>query len=108
MAKRPFRFLHAADFHLEAVPQGIAEVPDHLRESLLEAAYRSAARVFDAALAEEADFLILAGDLLHVEQAGPRGSLFLMEQFQRLAERGMAVYWAGGPSDPPRGEGARR
>ena len=33
--------------------------------------------------------------------AGPRGTAFLSEQFQRLAEAGISVYWAGGESDPP-------
>ena len=32
---------------------------------------------------------------------GPRGTAFLSEQFQRLAEAGISVYWAGGESDPP-------
>ena len=32
---------------------------------------------------------------------GPRGPLFLVEQFSRLAERGIDVYWAGGAVDPP-------
>ena len=39
MSHRPFRFVHASDFHLEMPLQGMAEVPDHLREPLLEAAY---------------------------------------------------------------------
>ena len=32
MPHRPFRFIHASDFHLEMPLQGVAEVPDHLRE----------------------------------------------------------------------------
>jgi len=101
MANRALRFIHASDIHLEGVSRGFAEVPDHLREVCLEAGYRAAMRVFDAVLAEEADLLVLAGDILHVEQAGPRGPLFLTEQFARLAARGIAVYWAGGSVDPP-------
>jgi len=97
----PFRFVHAGDFHLEQPPHGMAEVPDHLRELFLGAPYRAAQRVFDAVLAEEADFLVLSGDLLEPQQTGPRGPLFLAEQFGRLAERGIAVYWAGGRVDPP-------
>ena len=97
----PFRFVHAGDFHLEQPPQGVAEVPDHLRELFLGAPYWAAQRVFDAVLAEEADFLVLSGDLLEPQHTGPRGPLFLAEQFGRLAERKIAVYWAGGRVDPP-------
>lgn len=101
MSNWPFRFIHAADFHLEMPPFGVDEVPDHLAELFLECAYQSATRVFDTALAEEVDFVILAGDVLHCEYTGPRGPLFLAEQFQRLAQRRIAVYWAGGGVDPP-------
>jgi DNA repair protein SbcD/Mre11 len=101
MPQRPFRFIHASDFHLEIPVQGMAEVCDHLREPLLEAAYVAAGRVFDAVLAEDADFLVLAGDILRPQDAGLRGPLFLTEQFTRLAERNVPVYWAGGEVDPP-------
>jgi len=97
----PFRFIHAADFHLHRPITGITEVPEHLRQLLLEAAYRAAVRVFEAALTEESDFVLLAGDLLDPEATGPYGPLTLVEQFERLAERGIAVYWAGGQCDPP-------
>jgi hypothetical protein len=98
---RPFRFIHAGDFHLETPWGGLVEVPEQLRAALIDSPYAAATRVFDAALAEEADFLVLSGDILHVERAGPRGPAFLAEQFSRLAERGIAVYWAGGELDPP-------
>jgi hypothetical protein len=96
-----FRFVHASDFHLEQPPGGLAEVPDQLRELLVEAPYRAAQRVFDAVLAEEAEFLVLSGDLLQPQGTGPRGPLFLAEQFARLAARKIPVYWAGGAVDPP-------
>ncbi len=101
MSNLPFRFVHASDFHLEQVPQGLSEVPDHLKELFIEAAYWAAERVFETVLAEEAEMLLLAGDILHPAQTGPRGPLFLSEQFARLAERNIAVYWAGGRVDPP-------
>ncbi|HUT13501.1 MAG TPA: DNA repair exonuclease [Thermoguttaceae bacterium] len=101
MSQRPFCFVHASDFHLELPPMGLAEVPDHLRELFIESAYWAAERVFETVLSEEAEFLVLAGDLLHPNHTGPRGPLFLVEQFHRLAERKIPVYWAGGTVDPP-------
>ena len=101
MSHRPFRFVHASDFHLETPLEGVAEVPDHLREPLVDAAYTAAGRVFDAVLAEEAEFLVLSGDILHPPHTGPRGPLFLSEQFARLAQRQIPVYWATGGIDPP-------
>jgi DNA repair exonuclease SbcCD nuclease subunit len=101
MSNWPFRFIHAGDFHLEQPLMGVAEVPDHLRDLFLDAPYAAGKRVFDAALAEDAAFVLLCGDILDCVGAGPRGTLFLIEQFNRLAERGIAVYWSGGEVDPP-------
>ncbi len=85
MSIRPFRFIHASDFHLERPLMGVTEVPDHLRELFLEAPYTAAKQVFDAALAEEADFVVLPGGILNPTEAGPRGPLFLAAQFARLS-----------------------
>ena len=93
------RFLHASDFHLEAPPHGIVELPSALRDTLLEAPYQAAQRVFDAAISEHVDFVVLAGDLLDVHLAGPRGIAFLVEQFERLAAHQIATYWACGKAD---------
>jgi DNA repair exonuclease SbcCD nuclease subunit len=101
MSQWPFRFVHAADFHLEQPLRGFSELPPHLGDALLDAPYRAAERVFEIVLAEEADFLILSGNILDPQLTGPRGPLALVEQFERLAQRGIAVYWAGGTADPP-------
>jgi len=101
MVHRPFRFLHASDLHLEQPLCGLAETPDHLRETFLEAPYLAAERVFETALAEKADFLLLAGDVLNPSTSGPRGPVFLCQQFERLRERGIDVYWCGGSCDSP-------
>jgi hypothetical protein len=101
MSTCPFRFIHAGDFHLERPLMGVADVPDHLRELFLEAPYQAARQVFDAALAEDANFVVLSGGIVVPSDTGPRGPLLLAEQFTRLAERGIGVYWAGSPIDPP-------
>ncbi|HUY31798.1 MAG TPA: DNA repair exonuclease [Pirellulales bacterium] len=101
MTQPPFRFIHASDLHLERPLSGVTEVPDALREAFLEAPYLAAERVFENALAEQVDFVVLAGDVLHAETTGPRGPLFLVSQFERLRQRGIRVYWAGGQVDPP-------
>jgi DNA repair exonuclease SbcCD nuclease subunit len=101
MSQRPLRFVHASDFHLEMPLQGVAEVPDHLRQRFVDAPYAAAEKVFDTVLAEEAEFLVLSGDILHPAGTGPRGPLLLSEQFARLAQRQIPVYWAAGAVDPP-------
>ncbi len=101
MVGAPFRFIHAGEFHLEQPLCGLSGVPDHLRDALIDAPYAAAEQVFQAALSEGVQFVVLSGDLLNPHAAGPRGLAFLVAQFERLAERNIAVYWAGGQVDPP-------
>ncbi len=101
MSDRPFRFIHAGDFHLERPLYGLSEVPDHLRDLLVDAPYRAAQRVFDTALSASVDFVVLSGDLLNVDLTGVRGPLFLIQQFQRLAAQNIQVFWVAGQIDAP-------
>jgi exonuclease SbcD len=101
MAQPPLRFVHAGDLHLERPLGGVDEVPPHLREAFLEAPYLAAQQIVETALTEGADALVLTGDVVHLDRAGPRAVVFLIEQFKRLANHGIAVYWAGGQNDPP-------
>src|SRR5688572_18934657 len=98
---QPLRLVHASDFHLELPLYGLAEIPDHLRELLIEAPYQAAEQVFETALAEDVDGVLLAGDVLNVDRAGPPAIVLLLDQFSRLGDRGIQVYWAGGAVDVP-------
>lgn len=101
MAERPFRFIQAGDFHLERPLYGMTDVPEQLHDLCIDAPYRAAQRVFDAVLMHSADFLVLCGDIVNIELCGPRGVLFLREQFERLRAAEINVYWLGGEIDPP-------
>jgi exonuclease SbcD len=99
MSIPPFKFVQAGDFHLDRPPAGIADVSDHLKSTLVDAAYRAATRVFEVALSERVDFVLLTGDLVHPPSAGPRGWFFLAEQFERLRQQGISVCWTTGRDD---------
>ena len=99
MSGKAFRFLHASDFRLELPVLGVTHVPEHLRDTLIDAPYRAAQSVFDAAVSERVDFLALAGNIIQPHAAGPRGVQFLQDQFERLRQEQIAVYWSCGPQD---------
>jgi DNA repair exonuclease SbcCD nuclease subunit len=101
MAQPTLRLLHASDFHLEMPLYGLAEIPPHLRDRVIEAPFQAAEQVFETALAEDVDAVLLAGDLLNVDRAGPPAIMLLLEQFARLGDRGIPIYWAGGAVDVP-------
>ena len=100
MSHPPLRFVHASDLHLESPLGGIAEVPEHLRDLFLDAPFTAAQQVFETVVTEGADALLLSGDVVDFDNVGPRAVVFLAEQFRRLDEHGIAVYWACGDADP--------
>ncbi len=99
--QRPLRLLHLSDLHLEDLPSGLTEIPEHLRERLLNCPYDAAAAAFDFAITEQVDAVLLAGDVADLALAGPRGIVFLRDQFARLQTQQIPVYWVGGTVDPP-------
>jgi DNA repair protein SbcD/Mre11 len=101
MTQPTLRLVHSSDLHLERPLYGLAEIPDHLRERLIEAPYHAAEQVFETALAEDVDAVLFAGDVLDVDRAGPPAIVLLLAQFARLGDRGIQVYWAGGAVDHP-------
>lgn len=101
MTNQPFSFLHAADLHLERPVTGLVESPEHLLEGVLGAPQRAAERLFQAAITEKVDFVLLCGDVISLRQTGPWGAVFLLDQFERLRRAGIAVYWVGGYADQP-------
>jgi len=96
-----FKFIHAADFHLDEPMKGLSEIPSHLIDVLANAPYLAAQRIFDLAISERVDFVLLAGDLYDSESNHARAAAFLLNQFQRLADKEITVYWCGGQSDHP-------
>ena len=95
------KFIHAADFHLDQPIGGLTELPAHLRTRLANAPYDAASKVFDLAIAERVDFVLLAGDLFDAESGSARAYAFLLSQFQRLSEKSIHIYWCGGEFDFP-------
>lgn len=101
MTVQPFRFIHAADLHIESPVNGLSRCPAHLEDRILDAPRAAAQRLFRCALDEKVDFIVLSGDVVDPRITGPWGLLFLIEEFQKLEKEGIQVYWAGGKVDPP-------
>ncbi|MFK7820106.1 MAG: exonuclease SbcCD subunit D [Planctomycetaceae bacterium] len=87
------RFIHASDFRLGQVAHGISHVAPELRQQLLAAPWRSAEACFDQAIAHNVDFVLLNGDLVANGVERNRALAFLLDQFVRLADNGIQVYW---------------
>ncbi len=99
MASTRFRFIHAADLQLDQAFHGIAELPAALRDVLVDAPLAAAERVFDAAIDHDVQFVVLAGSVLSPRDASPRAISVLLDQFEKLGEHGIAIYWSAGDLD---------
>lgn len=88
-----FRVLQAGDFRLDEPLYPVGALPADLREILVQARERSALRVFDAAIEQRADLLLLTGQLADFPQE-PRLACFFFHQLQRLRTAGAVAVWA--------------
>jgi DNA repair exonuclease SbcCD nuclease subunit len=101
MPGESFRFIHASDFHLETPLGDLDCLPPHLRDAMADAPRRAAGAVLEAALVDNIDFLVLCGDLLSPQAAGPHGMSLLLDYFDQLHAKKTPVFWAAGIADDP-------
>ena len=93
MAVDGVRFLNAGELNLGAPLFGIGGLPYQLRSIMADARYRAVERLCTAAINSSVDFVLLVGGVISESASGPRPYWFLAEQFERLARRGIPVYW---------------
>ena len=103
----PFRFLHAADLHLDSPFQGLSAIAPVLRESLQNATFQAFERLVDLCLTRKVDALLIAGDLHNAVDRSLRALTRMRDQFHRLQANGIAVFLCHGNHDPLCGWEAR-
>jgi DNA repair exonuclease SbcCD nuclease subunit len=105
---RPFRFLHAADLHLDTPFDGLARVAPAVAATLRDASLDAFDALVELALAREVAFLLLAGDVYDGAERGVRAQLRLLAGLERLSAAGIATLVAHGNHDPLEGWSAIR
>jgi DNA repair protein SbcD/Mre11 len=94
-----FRFVHAADLHLDSPFKGLA-ADGRLRSLLEQATFRALARIVDLCLREKAAFLVLSGDLFDARDRSVRARLGLCRELSRLDSAGIRTFIVHGNHDP--------
>jgi DNA repair exonuclease SbcCD nuclease subunit len=79
-----FRFLHAADLHLDSPLRGLERYEDAPVEEVRGAPRRALENLVQLALDEEVDFILLAGDLYDGDWRDYNTGLFFVSQMRRL------------------------
>jgi DNA repair exonuclease SbcCD nuclease subunit len=95
-----FRFVHAADLHLDAPFQGLSRVSAELGQKLRQATFQALDSLIQLCLQQQADFLLISGDVYNQEDRSLRAQLRFREALARLSQQGIAVYLVHGNHDP--------
>jgi DNA repair exonuclease SbcCD nuclease subunit len=102
-----FRFLHAADLHLDSPFRGLVSLPEPIRGLVRESTFAALGNLVRTAIAERVDFVVLAGDIYDTAERSLRAQLKFRRATEQLAERGIAVYVVHGNHDPDDGSKAK-
>ncbi|WP_200341997.1 metallophosphoesterase family protein [Rhodovibrio sodomensis] len=95
-----FRFVHAADLHLDTPFDGLSRLGGDLPARLRDASLTAFDKLVAETLRVDADALVLAGDLYDGPDRGLRAQLRLRDGFARLAGAGVQVFLVHGNHDP--------
>ena len=98
-ASLAYRFVHAADIHLDLPLRSLALRDPDLAELIGNATRLAFVSIVDLCLAEKVDALLLAGDLYDGDQTSMKTARFLSEQIRRLDEAGIRVFIIRGNHD---------
>lgn len=95
-----FRFLHAADLHLDTPFKRLTGLSEQIAERLRDASLEAFERLVDTAIAEQVAFVVLAGDIYDGPERGVRAQLAFRDGCERLADAGIPTFVAYGNHDP--------
>ena len=94
-----FRFIHAADIHLDSPLRGLEADPSAPAELIRAATRQALGRLADLAIAEKVDFLLIAGDIYDGDWPDFGTGLFFATQMLRLHRAGIPVFVIRGNHD---------
>lgn len=94
-----YRFVHAADIHLDSPLRSLALRNPDLAALVGDATRQALTGIVDLCLDERVDALLLAGDLYDGEQTSMKTARFLADQIRRLHAAGIRVFVIRGNHD---------
>ena len=95
-----FRFVHAADLHIDSPFSGIGDVDVRVANRLREATYEAFQNLVELCLKSDVDFLVIAGDVYDGADRSVRAQLRFRDGLSRLAYEGIQTFVVHGNHDP--------
>ncbi len=94
-----FKFLHAADIHLDSPLRGLDKYEGASVDALRGATRRAFTNLVNLAIQERVDFVILAGDIYDGDWRDYNTGLFFVNELRRLDKAGIPVVLLSGNHD---------
>lgn len=94
-----FRFLHAADIHLDSPLTGLAQFEEAAATRIQTASRDAFDNLIQYAIDEDVEFVVIAGDLYDGDWKDHRTGLFFVQQMGRLADEDIPAYILHGNHD---------
>ncbi|NQW19172.1 MAG: DNA repair exonuclease [Chloroflexi bacterium] len=95
-----FRFVHAADLHIDSPFAGIGDADNRVATRLREATYEAFQNLVNLCINQKADFLVIAGDVYDGADRSVRAQLRFRDGISRLAAAGIQSFVVHGNHDP--------
>jgi exonuclease SbcD len=94
-----FKFLHAADIHLDSPMRGLGKYENAPEEEMRGAPRTALSNLVDLAVSEACSFVVIAGDLFDGTKKDINTAFFFAEQMARLNTHGISVFIIYGNHD---------
>ena len=95
-----FRFVHAADLHLDTPFEGLRDTAPAVGRALRDASLEALDALVDLCIEVDAAFLVIAGDVYDGPERGLRAQLRFRAGLERLSHFGVRVLVVHGNHDP--------
>ncbi len=95
-----FRFVHAADLHLDTPFSGLSATAPEVAAELRDASLAAFDALVRLAISREVAFVILAGDIYDGARRGVRAQIELHRGLRELSDRGIRTFVVAGNHDP--------
>ncbi len=94
-----FKFLHAADIHLDSALRGLEQYETAPVDAIRHATRRALENMVDLAISQSVQFVLIAGDVYDRDWPDYNTGVFYVNQMNRLREAGIPVVTIAGNHD---------
>lgn len=95
-----FRFVHAADLHIDSPFSGLREASPEIASRLQNSTFDAFRNLIDLCLEERVDFLVIAGDIYDGADRSVRAQLRFRDGLAELSAAGIQTFIVHGNHDP--------